>query len=277
MKNNFYIQQEQAKFMKAKVLEKRSLLPRCGGRKLIYLLQDDFRKAGIKIGRDRFFHFLKSEYLLVKRKKNRTITTRSYHRFNKHPNRIKDISIKHPEQVWVADITYVHCKNETWYLHLITDAYSKKIVGHCFSDNLKTESTLEALKFAFKNKRFKNRKLIHHSDRGFQYCSNNYIQFQNKHKIKTSMTTKYDPYENAVAERINGILKDEFSISDNRLSVEDAKRNIKKAIYNYNNIRPHWSCDLMTPEQAHKSGKFKLKSWSRKSKSISLNSNFSKN
>ena len=258
-----------AKIMKQKVLNIRKDQARIGGRKLIYLLQEDFRKAGIRIGRDKFFKFLKDQYLLVKRKKNRTITTRSYKRFRQHPNLIKDLEIKRPEQVWVSDITYVNCKKGPLYLHLVTDAYSKKIMGYFLSDDLKTKSTLAALNMALKKRKYPKRKLIHHSDRGFQYASEMYTQKLNNEKIKISMTTKYDPYENAIAERVNGILKDEFEISNRKLSIGDAKRNVNHAIKIYNQKRPHWSCQFLTPNQAHKFGKFKLKKYSK--------FNFSKN
>ena len=176
---------------------------------------------------------------------------------------IKDKEIKRPEQVWVSDITYVHCKKGPLYLHLVTDAYSKKIMGYFLSDDLKTKSTLAALNMALKNRKYRSRKLIHHSDRGFQYTSDDYKKRLRKEKIKISMTTKYDPYENAIAERVNGILKDEFEISNRKLSIQEAKRNVNHAIKIYNQKRPHWSCQFLTPEQAHKKGKFILKNWSK--------------
>lgn len=249
--------------MKKKVLQIRKDQARIGGRKLIYMLQEDFRKAGIEIGRDKFFKFLKAQHLLVKKKKNRTITTRSYKRFKEHPNLIKGMEIKKPEQVWVSDITYVNCKKGPLYLHLVTDAYSKKIMGYFLSDDLKTKSTLAALKMALKNRKYRSRKLIHHSDRGFQYASSDYTEKLKREKIKISMTTKYDPYENAIAERVNGILKDEFEISNRKLSMDEARRNVNHAIKIYNKKRPHWSCQFLTPEQAHENGKFKLKKWSK--------------
>lgn len=262
-KVNQQIKKKDVKYMKKKVLQIRKDQARIGGRKLIYLLQNDFKKAGIEIGRDKFFKFLKAQHLLVKKKKNRIITTRSYKRFREHPNLIKDLEVKRPEQVWVSDITYVHCKKGPQYLHLVTDAYSKKIMGYFLSDDLKTKSTLAALKMALKNRKYPKRKLIHHSDRGFQYTSEVYTNRLKKEKIKISMTTKYDPYENAIAERVNGILKDEFEISNRKLSIQEVKRNVNHAIKIYNHKRPHWSCKFLTPEQAHKKGKFKLKNWSK--------------
>jgi len=136
-------------------------------------------------------------------------------------------------------------------------------MGYFLSDDLKTKSTLAALNMALKNRKYPKRKLIHHSDRGFQYTSNEYTEKLKSHKIKISMTTKYDPYENAIAERVNGILKDEFEISNRKLSIKDAFRNVNHAIKTYNHKRPHWSCQFLTPEQAHKFGKFKLKKYSK--------------
>ena len=218
---------------------------------------------GIKIGRDRFFSVLKEEGLLVKRKKNRTITTRSYRRFREHANLLKDKEINKSEQAWVSDITYLNCKGGPLYLSLITDVYSKKIMGYEVSDNLKTENNIKALEMALKNRRYRDREIIHHSDRGFQYCSPSYTNKLREHGIKISMTTKYDPYENAIAERLNGILKDEFSISDHRLEKVEVRKLVAASIKTYNKKRPHMSNYLMTPEKAHKKGKYKMKTYKK--------------
>ena len=249
--------------MRSKVLKVREDLPRIGGRKLIYLLQNDFNEQGIKIGRDKFFKFLKQQHLLVRRKKNRTITTRSYKRFHQHPNRIKDVEIIKPEQAWVSDITYLNCIGGPLYLSLITDAYSKLIMGFNVSDNLKTESTIKSLNMAIKNRKYPKRKLIHHSDRGFQYTSKSYIEKLTENKIGISMTTKYDPFENAIAERINGILKQEFNISDKRLHKDEVYKIVDKSINSYNKQRPHWSNYFLTPEEAHDHGKFRMKTYKK--------------
>lgn len=249
--------------MREKILEIRKKQPRIGGRKLIYLLQNDFKNKGIKIGRDKFFRFMKNQFLLVKRKKNRTITTRSYKRFRSYGNQIKDKNITKPEQVWVSDITYLNCKGGPMYLSLITDAYSKKIIGYNLADNLKTSANIKSLEMALKNRKYPKRKLIHHSDRGFQYTSKEYTQRLKSEKITISMTTKYDPYENAVAERVNGILKDEFYISDYRIHKNELMNLVKNSIHIYNQERPHWSNHLLTPNQAHLFGKFKMKKYSK--------------
>jgi len=256
-------------YMRSKVLEIRKRQARIGGRKLIYLLQDDFFNAGIKIGRDKFFDFLASEFLLVRPLRKTTRTTRRAKRFRQHPNLIQDIEIKKPEQVWVSDVTYVHHKHGTAYLHLTTDAYSKKIVGYKLSDDIKADTTLSVIKSALKKRQFPNRRLIHHSDRGFNYTARKFTEFLNEKKVKISMTNKYDPYENAIAERVNGILKQEFSISGLKLLRSEIENLIKQAIFIYNNERPHLSCNYLTPEQAHKSGRYKLPKWSKY--------NFSKN
>ena len=161
--------------------------------------------------------------MLVPKKKKWTRTTQSNHLFNKHSNKIKGVQLKRPEQIWQSDITYIKTKEGNLYLSLITDAYSKKIMGYQLSDNLKTESVKKAL--AIKNRRYPKRKLIHHSDRGLQYCNPLYTQELEKRKIKISITTKYDPYENSIAERVNGILKQEFSISDIRITKKRSSLN----------------------------------------------------
>ncbi|WP_217899731.1 DDE-type integrase/transposase/recombinase [Flavobacterium sp. ov086] len=140
------------------------------------------------------------------------MTTNSHHRFRKHENRILDLEINRPEQVWVSDITYIGKRGNPCYLSLITDAYSKKIMGYYVAENLNTQSSLKALKMALKYRKSNILTLIHHSDRGLQYCANEYQRELIKNKVLCSMTQNSDPYENAVAERINGILKQEFII-----------------------------------------------------------------
>jgi putative transposase len=242
----------------------RKRMPRVGATKLYDLIKNDLNNNNIKMGRDKFFNFLRHENLLVKKKKNFTKTTNSFHRFRKHKNLIKDLDVNTPEQVWVSDITYIKTEQGHKYLSLITDYYSKKIVGYNLADNLKTESTLKALKMALKSRIYPTRELIHHSDRGFQYCSDTYIETLAKNNIKPSMTEAYDPYENAVAERVNGILKDEFDIGEGFINQNQAAKEIKYAIQTYNTFRPHLSCEKLTPEKAHEIGTYKLKKWGKK-------------
>jgi len=236
-------------------------MPRIGSAKLYHILKFDMLIEGIDIGRDKFHKMLKHLCLLVPRKKMFFRTTESNHLYNKHSNLVKGMKLNKPEQLWVSDITYLKTSNGTMYLSLITDAYSKKIMGFNVSDNLKAESSKQALIMALKNRKYPKRKLIHHSDRGIQYCCPEYTDVLDAHKIKISMTTKYDPYENSIAERINGILKQEFDISNSRLQKNDVKRVVTNSISIYNKMRPHFSCNLMTPEQAHLKGKFDYKKW----------------
>lgn len=237
---------------------------RVGTIKLYDLIKDDMARNNIMLGRDKLFTFLRQENMLVKKKKNYTKTTDSFHRFHKHKNLIKGLEVTAPEQVWVSDITYIRTEQGHEYLSLITDYYSKRIMGYHLADNLKTESSLKALEMAIRSRRYPGRELIHHSDRGFQYCSDDYTAMLSSNNIQPSMTEAYDPYENAVAERVNGILKDEFDIGEGFTHHAQAAKEIKYAIETYNSLRPHFSCDMMTPQQAHAMGKFKLKKWGGK-------------
>lgn len=242
--------------------ELRIKMPRLGTRKLYFLLEDKLK--AIKVGRDRLFRILKANHLLVVPKKSYHITTDSHHRFRKHKNKVCNVKINRPEQVWVSDITYVGRRTNPSYLALITDAYSKKIVGFNVSNSLNVDGSLRALDMALKNREYQNQPLIHHSDRGLQYCSNDYQELLSKNDIKTSMTEKYDPYENAVAERINGILKQEFDIAKYDLDIRDKQKLIKEAIAIYNNERPHLSNYMLTPDQMHKQNKIAMKTYKSK-------------
>ena len=251
------------------------MMTRIGTRKLHYLIKPSLDKVGIRCGRDRLFAILKFEGMLVKKKRNYMRTTNSYHRFRKHPNLIKDIEIKRAEQVWVSDITYIRTTEGFMYLSLITDAYSKKVVGHKLSDNLKSINCICALKMAIKNRKYPERSLIHHSDRGLQYCCPDYTDILDSNHIDISMTTKHDPYENAVAERINGTLKNEFDLGDRLPDQKHAEREINKTIWIYNNLRPHDSCNKLTPIQAHAKESYKLKKWPMRFKKKQQENNLS--
>ena len=191
----------------------RCTMPRIGTRKLYFLIKQDLNVLNINMGRDVLFNFLRAEHLLIKPKRSYVKTTNSKHWMKKHPNLIKDIELKRPEQLWVSDITYIKTDKGHEYLSLITDAYSKKIMGYELLENLSTAGPLKALELALKNRKYKH-ELIHHSDRGLQYCSSEYIKKLRENNIQISMTENGDPYENAIAERINGILKYEFLIID---------------------------------------------------------------
>lgn len=202
------VKQDKATLVVEIVVKIRTQMPRIGSKKLYYLLKNDLKM--LKIGRDKFIDILRANHLLMVPKRTYHITTNSHHRFRKYRNQLLDLQINKPEQVWVSDITYIGKREKPCYLSLITDAYSKKIVGYNVSDNLNTESSLIALRLAVKQRKNKETPLINHSDRGLQYCSNEYQKLLSKNKIQPSMTQNSDPYENAVAERINGILKQEF-------------------------------------------------------------------
>jgi transposase InsO family protein len=220
--------------------------PRVGGRKLYEALNPAFLEAGLKIGRDGLFDILRDYDMLVKRKKATCRTTYSYHRFYTYKNLVKNMIVTAPNQVWVSDITYIRTVTGFCYLALITDMYSRKIVGYDMSDSLELAGCLRALQKALKAARPATR-LVHHSDRGFQYCSNQYVDQLKKHDIEISMTEENHCYENAIAERVNGILKDEFYLDQVFYSLGHAKDAVKNAIEIYNSKRLHLSLGYKTP------------------------------
>jgi transposase InsO family protein len=257
--------QGQDRIVLHKVLTVRRHMPRLGCRKLHHLLKEELMKSGLYIGRDKLFALLSRERLLVKRKKSFTRTTDSRHWMYKHPNLIKGLPIVRPEQVWVADITYVTIGNYFGYLHLVTDAYSKRIMGYHLSNNMRVENTIEAMQMAIGKRQYQTA-LIHHSDRGSQYCSEEYVRLLKHNHIHISMTQDGSPYDNAVAERVNGILKDEFGIGDHYDKIEHAAECIKRAIILYNEYRPHFSCSMLTPQEMHLQNEIQIKSWRKTSR-----------
>jgi putative transposase len=246
--------------VKPLIMKVRNQLPKSGGRKVYHMIRPELKSLGIKMGRDKLFDYLRSEHLLVYKRKKYHKTTNSRHWMKRYPNKVKDLVLKRPEQVWVADITYLQVKNSHHYLHLITDAYSKKIVGYALSNDLMATTTNKALSKAIKSRQYCE-PLIHHSDRGLQYCSTLYTNNLIKNGIDISMTEQSDPYENAVAERVNGILKDEFGLGDTFETTRHLTNQVDQAIKLYNQLRPHMSIELMTPEQAHKQRRIKIKTW----------------
>ena len=247
-----------------KVDQIRREMPRIGTRKLYYMLKDDLIAMGI--GRDKFFRILSANHRLIIPKRSYRVTTNSHHRFHKHKDIVADLTITRPEQVWVSDITYIGGRDRHCYLAMITDAYSKKIVGYDLSNSLSTESSLRALSMAIRGRIYKE-PLIHHSDRGFQYCCDAYQKRLKKSKIAVSMTEKYDPYANAIAERINGILKQEFLLEEYRCSIDVLKKIVSESIDTYNHRRPHTSCQMLTPEQMHQQRELAKPSYAVKQKS----------
>ncbi|WP_323949181.1 IS3 family transposase [Aeromonas caviae] len=227
--------------------------PRVGTRKLHYLLQgqDD---DGLKVGRDRLFQILVEHRLLVLPKRAYHKTTHSFHRFYRHPNLLKagpeQVTPVAPEQVWVADITYLPAKSGPLYLSLVTDAYSRKIVGHHVHEGMHAESVAMAFKKALKQ-RCGSGELIHHSDRGVQYCSGLYQSLHERYGVKCSMTDGYDCYQNALAERVNGILKGELLLQSPQ-DLAQAREMVREAVDIYNAERQHYALKYRTPDAVHR-------------------------
>ena len=219
----------------------------------------------INIGRDKFYRFLRYYNLLIPRCKNYHITTNSKHQFRKYKNLVKNQVPTRPEQLWVTDITYIKTEKGHNYLALVTDAYSKQIMGYNLDNHMKTSLCTEALAMAIKNRKYPNEKLIHHSDRGFQYCNPTYATFAEDNGMVMSMTEQYDPYENAVAERINRTLKYEYGLKQIIKNTNIAQMITKQAVYIYNNLRTHYSLDLRKPAEVHLNPNIKYKSY-RKNK-----------
>ena len=232
------------------VVKLREQLPGVGTGKLQHLLTGFLVEHHIKLGRDKLYDLLREHHLLRHKRRKRAKTTNSQHPFYKYVNLVKELSITRPNQVWVSDITYIRTGRDFSYLSLITDAYSHKIMGWALDTTLQTKGPLTALQMALKTLPKGKEGLIHHSDRGIQYCCKDYVQLLCSKEIRISMTNQGDPGGNAVAERINGILKEEFNCRA-FLTFDLAKAAITKSIQAYNQLRPHASCDYLTPNQAH--------------------------
>jgi len=231
------------------VKEIRKKLPRIGGKKLYLMLKDEIANLPIKLGRDKFFAILRRNNLLVQPTKRYATTTNSFHRYKIYTNLISELTITRANEVFVSDITYIRLREDFCYLFLITDVYSRKIVGYYLSKNLLTEGALKAMRMAIRGKDVEG--LIHHSDRGVQYCSNEYVKLLKKYKIEISMGEAGNPYDNAIAERVNGILKTEFYLGETFNDFTQAKKAVEQSIELYNNLRPHMSIDYLTPEQKY--------------------------
>ena len=232
------------------VHEQRKLMPRIGTRKLHHLM-DKQLPENLQLGRDAFFDLLRDNHLLIRPRRSCIRTTFSNHWLHKYPNLIRDFIPHKAHQLWVSDITYLKTDEGFVYLCLITDAYSRKIVGWSIGDTLEAKHAVLALRMALKQLPANATKLIHHSDRGIQYCSAKYVKILKKNEIKISMTENGDPLENAIAERVNGVLKSEW-INDLRLkNHQDARKEVDRIINIYNKCRPHTSINMMTPANAH--------------------------
>jgi len=237
----------------------RKYQPRCGGRKLFIMLQPFFEQQKITMGRDIFFDLLRTNKLLVRRIKRSVHTTNSKHHFRRYPNLVKDFTPLKAHELWVADITYIPLKNRFAYLFLITEAYSRKIVGFHVSDDMKVSSATLALKKALAQKPV-DTMVIHHSDRGIQYCSTAYVELLQQHHAHISMTQNGDPYENAIAERVNGILKSEL-ISRYYDNIDVASIHIARCITIYNYRRRHSSLNWQIPHDVHQQQGPQIRRW----------------
>ena len=260
--HNYRNKQGREQHIKAYVCAVRRQMPRLGTRKLHYLLKQHLPTGVGSIGRDWLFRFLRQQGLLIPRKRKYVRTTDSRYWTRQYPNLIKNKRPCRPEQVWVADITYLSIQQGYRYLHLLTDAYSKKIVGYQLSKDMSATSTAKALKTALKE-RLHNQPIIHHSDRGLQYHSAVYTDLLKQAGITISMTEDGSPYDNAIAERVNGILKQEYGLDE---VIEDEKclrGLVNQAINSYNNQRPHLSCWLLTPAQMHQQNKLPVRQWNK--------------
>lgn len=225
-----------------------------GVRKLKDLVNKELAPQGIQVGRDHLFALLRQNNMLVRKRKRKFFTTQSHHWLHKYDNLIEDKKLTGPNQLWVSDITYIKSQTGVCYLYLITDAYSQKIVGWHISEDLKAKSAVMALRSALKANKGRLDNLIHHSDRGVQYCSGEYVKLLERNGVRISMTNPGSPQENAIAERLNGILKEEWLYDANLENVKAGKKKLKQIVSLYNSFRPHNSLANKTPDDIHDLG-----------------------
>ncbi len=242
------------------VHEVRKSMPKLGCRKLRHKLG----QANIKIGRDALFNLLRKEGLLIKQRRKHVYTTDSRHNLPVYDNLIKGLEIKHAEDLFVSDISYIRLKSGFAFLSIVGDGYSKKIMGKYFSRDMKTVSNLKALVMALKNRKYKTRGSIHHSDQAGQYAGKMYTNALKLNNIMISMAAKGKAWENGIAERMFGILKGEYGLDQVFNSFEQAEKAIDQAIKSYNTERPHLSCGFLTPDKAHEKGIGLVNTWKRK-------------
>jgi putative transposase len=235
-------------------------LPRCGTDKLHFMLRSDFNTHGIKLGRDGLYRLLGQYGLLIRQRKRRPYTTDSNHHYRKYPNLIRNKILSRAGQLWVSDITYIRTVKGFCYLSIITDAYSHKIVGYKLHPTLQAGGAIDALIMAATDVR-RTSVLVHHSDRGIQYCCADYVRMAEHYGIQLSMTENGDPYENAIAERINGILKQEHGLYETFSGNEAAAKAVDEAVRKYNGLRIHDSCARLTPIVAHEQNGGLRKYW----------------
>ena len=246
----------------------RKLLPRLGTRKIYSLIKEELQQKQLSCGRDKLFALMRHYDLQIKPRRRYTQTTMSKHWLRKWPNIIKDQQATVPDQIWVSDITYLKTQQGNCYLNMITDAYSRKIVGYAVAENMETESMIGALDMAIIQKRNLQQPTIHHSDRGLQYCSSEYVELLKANNIQISMTGNGDPLENPIAERINGIIKNEYLKHHSITNQPNAIHLLEKIVYKYNQQRPHQSINMLTPELVHQHKLLVNRKW-RKQKQLS--------
>lgn len=245
-----YKEEIKTEIMLQLVEKERSIMPRIGARKLLFLIQPRLPDE-LHMGRDAFFDFLREFGLLVHKRRNKTRTTYSSHWLHKYQNLIKKFIPTSAHQLWVSDITYIETKQGFGYLNLVTDAYSRKIIGWELGSTLEARHTVKAMQMALNQLPKGVKNVIHHSDRGVQYCCDDYVRLLTKNHFQISMTENGDPRENALAERVNGILKDEWLNQMRLKSLNEAEKELVEIINIYNTKRPHSSLDMNTPEYAH--------------------------
>lgn len=245
------VRERKLRGVKALVDAQRKLLPVLGTRKIHHLIKDQLELHGLKIGRDGLFDLMREHGMLVVPRRRYVRTTMSKHWLRKWPNIVKGLVPERPDHVWVSDITYIKTLAGNCYLNMVTDAYSRKIVGYAVDDNMEAESMVRALGMAQKNRMDKGRQTIHHSDRGLQYCSREYVEAAKKYNISLSMTENSDPYENALAERMNRTIKEEFGLYRKPADKEELRMILKESIDLYNTKRPHLSLGMETPDEVY--------------------------
>jgi putative transposase len=244
-----------------KVRQIRQLQPAIGGRKLYVMLEKFLSEHQIKMGRDALFDLLAAHRLLIRKKKRRIITTQSFHWLRKYPNYIRNITPAHRNHIWVSDITYYQTTKGFTYISFITDAYSRKIVGYHAADSLEAIHTIKALKMAIEQAQQPLTELIHHSDRGVQYCCSDYVKLLQDNQIKISMTENGNPLENAIAERVNGIIKEEFLNHYSPTNHAEIMELLQQSVSTYNTQRPHMSCSMLTPDNVHQNNLPVQRTW----------------
>ena len=241
---------DQRNFILTEVRNLRKDHVRLGTLKLMSELKEPLRQCGRGFGRDKFFDLLRKHDMLIKRRRRYSVTTNSNHAFYKHKNQLATATISAPDQAWVSDITYLRTREKFVYLSLVTDVYSRKIIGWDVSNSLAVEGATNAVKMALRNCSG-TKDLIHHSDKGIQYCCHAYTNLLSEKGVRISMGEAGNCYDNAIAERVNGILKDEYLLDSEFLTQQHAIQAVKEAVYLYNYKRPHWSLDLRKPAEVY--------------------------